>query len=268
MTRPETADSTAHGRTASRGSPLPVGDIECRSPRRLRSECLPPGRAASPTRKLVAIAVLRSFRHGLPSQLETTRARVELPHCRDDPIARPIRYRVKNPRVPGRHFAGLPDARCQCMLCEHDPPPSSVATLAQRPIVITGPGARARGSRSRRCRSERRVMAKDSALRAEGRSLRLQRAAAVVFPGVSLAEHRTPRGARDLPSLVRLLPNWEYLMVQKKGAYGTPTIGPGKEPATRISVSFPACWPSARRSRRACRDAPSRYSDMYPGDGR
>lgn len=56
----------------------------------------------------------------------------------------------------------------------------------------------------------------------------LQQAAAVAFPRVSIAERRMARAARDLPSLVRPLPNGVNLVTLANGAYRTPAVRPSK----------------------------------------
>jgi len=79
-----------------------------------------------------------------------------------------------------------------------------------------------------------RVTAKESGGAGPAWGRPAQRCAAVKRPGASSAEHRTSRRARNLPSLVRLLPNWETLG-SERAAEVTPPIGRGKEARARES---------------------------------
>jgi hypothetical protein len=82
------------------------------------------------------------------------------------------------------------------VLGEHDPPPSGAATPA-------------------RSRKEKRVMTGE---RGAARGAARRQAAAVASPGNSFTERRMTRAARDLSSLVRLLPNGENLLTLANGA--------------------------------------------------
>lgn len=56
----------------------------------------------------------------------------------------------------------------------------------------------------------------------------LQQAATAAFPGTSSTERRMAPDARDLPSLVLLLPNGENLVTSTDGAYATLASVSGK----------------------------------------